>query len=236
MSSELTTLVGRTFFALSSIAFCLVAPLSTHGQNLRPQNTGVVVAMDWHTIAAPTFGVAYQYTWDEIRIRDGKGNELPAALDLQVKNIELGIFDLTTKPIAVPSSGMIITFTRSVEMHPTDAERSTMLGNDPQDKCRNAADGAMRAVFNQRVDVIDATTGKVLMQEADWYRIGITRHQTLNDIINSNQISIDLSPFAGKNVVLRARIISGYNGRGPASVTSPTVTSLQICLHPQDFK
>lgn len=236
MYSKVATFIGRAFVALSPIAFCFIAPPGIYGQNLRSQNTGIIVAMDWHTMAAPTFGVAYRYAWNDIVVRDGNGNDLPATLDLQVKSIELGDFDLKTRPIAVPGSGMIITFTRSIEMHPTDAERGTMLWNDPLMNWRNSPDGPMRAIFAQRVDVIDATTNKVLMRDADWYRIGITRLEILYDIVHGNKVAIDLTPFAGQSVVLRARIISGYNGRGPSNATIPTLTFIQSCIHPQDLR
>jgi hypothetical protein len=231
-----TTFTGRKYLALLTLVLCLVTAPSIHTQHLLSENTGVLVALDWRTIAAPTFGVTYQYTWDDIHVRDGNGNELPTALDLQVKNIELGIFDLTTKPIAVPSSGMVITFTRLIEIHPTNAERGTMLWTDPLMNWRNSPDGPIRASVAQGIDVLDAVTNELLMINVDWYKMGVTRREILLDNVATSKVVIDLSPFAGKHVVIRARVLTGYNGRGPSSATDAMLNSYQDCSSTQIFK
>ncbi len=199
---------------LVPLVFCLIVATNAWAQ----QTPVVQVDLAWHTISDSSYGVHFRYAWVDMHVRSGTGHEIPLSLDVRVTNVDVGIFELTSAPIAVPKSGMIITYSRMVGMYPSMAERGTVLANNPSDRCQNNALGVTRAGFHQRVDILDAATHKIL-KTVDAYRFNLGRETVLNDIVNSKDIEINLSPYIGKAVVLRAWTSTGYNGRGPTAVT-----------------
>ncbi len=187
------------------------------------QGQGVRIAITWHTISDSTYGIRYWCAWNDATLRI-KGVSAPGApIVLHVNRIDVGIFEITSNPIAVTGAGMTVAFTRTVEMVPSAAERGTVLPNDPKDRCRNNALGVTRAGFHQRVDVLDAATHAVLAN-VDVYRFRIGRDEALNDMSYNKRLEFDLTPFAGKTIILRGWTSTGYNGRGPSRATDPLTT------------
>lgn len=226
----------QRFFFVVSIVFGAVVISNAHAQTPAQQAGGVQICMDWHTVAEPTFGVAYRCTWNDIRTRQGNAPAVESALDMHLQNKGVGEFTLVSAPIDVPATGMIISFVRTIEMHPTAAERGTTLPNDPKDRCKNAPLGANRAICEQRVNILDAATGKPLAVAVDHYRFRITRKQPLNDVVDRKPVEIDLSPFAGKRIIIQTMALATYNGRGPAAATIASLSPIQPSPQTEDLK
>ncbi|MBS1912856.1 MAG: hypothetical protein JST22_12785 [Bacteroidetes bacterium] len=205
-------------------ALCIAATLVHAGTIVQP-GEGVEVSMDWHTIAEPVYGAAMRYTVSNILLSTDSVST-PVVLKLSLTRAEVGAFELTSTPIAVPTSGMSLAYTRAVEMRPTDAERGTMLPNDPSDRRKYDTFGITRAAFDLHVVVIDAATGKPLA-EVDKYRFNITRRQELNDIVDNSKVNIDLTPFVGKRILIKTTAFPAYNGRGCVTGSIPHIVSLQ---------
>jgi hypothetical protein len=221
---------------LSVVVGCMLGVAGAFAQPSLPLTNGIHVGIDWHTIADPRYGASFDYAWNDAHVRSGNGADIPAAIELEISNTEGGgLFTLLSRPVNVPSSGMILTFDNHVIMHPTDAERGTSLPNNPKDKCKNFKNGASRAIFHQVVSIIDAETGKSLIPVANSHQFEVSRFQTLNDIDDHNTITIDLSNFSGKQVRIRTIVLASYNGRGPSSPTTPTLSTDNQTIH-QDLE
>src|SRR4051812_22708644 len=104
---------------------------------------------------------------------------------------------------------MRVTFDRQVILHPSTAECGTSLDANDREM------GISRAIFHQVIDVIDAETGNVVAPVVNDYHFTVHRYEVLHDIDETGNVTIDLTPFAGRRVKIRARIVTGYNGRGP---------------------
>lgn len=207
----------------------------TQGQTVPQGSTGTEVQMTWHTVAAPSYGAVFQYAWTDASISDGSGTTIPITLDPTMNEFETGFFDLTSKPIQVPASGVVVALTRTIELSPSEDERGTMLPDDPRDRCKYAADGAMRATFHQVIDVIDAVTNEILISGVDRYRIAVTRHDILENAVTSDKVAVDLAPCAGRKVMIRARVLTSYNGRGPSSRMIAAPAPIDASSHQDGF-
>jgi len=234
-SRHSTTTRSRYRSSFLLIAFATSVP-GLYGEAMAQQGLGIQVAVEWHTEADPMFGASYHYAWNDIHVTSKEGVEIATPIELSIgRDDGGGCFTLLSQPITVPSSGMVITFDREVIMHPSTAERGTSLPNDPKDKCRYQELGINRAVFLQRIDVVDAVTGEVLASRIDECRFGISRHQVLDDITDNKQVTLDLSPLTDRRVKIRTWIAAGYNGRGPARATTPRIDFITRTTR-QDFK
>ena len=187
--------------------------------------SGMHIGIDWHTVADPRYGASYDYAWNDVHVRSRDGGALPNQIELEMSRYEGGgLFYLTSTPITVPISGMIITFGSHVVMHPSDAERGTSLSDDPNAGCKRFDDGISRASYHQVISILDVQTEKTLAPAISDHHFDITRFQVLNDIDRTDDIIIDLSAFAGKQVKIQTIVLAGYNGRGPSRSTKPLFT------------
>jgi hypothetical protein len=199
-------------------------------------NSGIQVAVDWHTVAEPKYGASYQYAWNDIHLHTQDGGEVSTDLGFEIsKNEGGGLFTMLSKPISVTSSGMTLLFDRVINMQPSSAEQGTSLPNDLKDKCQYHTLGVTRAVFHQVIDIVDAESGQVLAYHVDEYKFDISRRQVLNSTNDNKKVTIDLTPFVDHKVKIRVWILAGYNGRGPAKSTTPHIAALNPTTH-QDLK
>lgn len=210
-------------FAVPVLMFCAAAFL--HANPIGQPGEGVQVSMDWHTKAEPTYGAALRYTVSNTTISTGNDSSAPALLNLRLTQAAVGIFELMSEPIDVPNTGMSLSYTRAVEMRPSDAERGTMLSNDPYDRRKYDTFGVTRAALSVHVMIVDATTDKSLA-EVDTYRFSISRRQELNDVVDNSRVTIDLTPFAGRRVLIKMMAFPAYNGRGCVTGSIPALSTI----------
>lgn len=206
------------------LAFLIVPAIVSlaHAQPALLKNPCTKVSVSWYGVNDPKYGMTLFYSWSQARVHNADGSESAIELAPRLLPSEFGEFLLTSRPIAVSDSSGSITFNRVAEFYLSEAECGTWLDRDTsQATWRQSKDGISRMMFLQAIDVIDAATGKPLISRADWKRLGVTRRQQLNDMVASDEVKVDLSGFAGKHVQLRARVITGYSGRGCNIITEP---------------
>jgi hypothetical protein len=239
-SSSFTSITLPKYIVRMLLAIGLIGGTGLQAQTVQAvngHNPGIQVAVDWHTIDEPTYGARYQYTWNDIHLSTKEGSELSTTVELEISEDEGGgLFTMLSTPIAVPGSGMAMTFNRQVVMHPSGAELGTSLPNDPNAKCRNNPQGETRAVFHQVIDIIDAGTSKVLASHVDKCRFEVSRREVLNDMSRNGKVALDLSPFADHQIRIRTRILAAYNGRGPARASTPNITLVNATPTNQNLK
>lgn len=209
------------------LAFCSLSAMSLGAQTSFTGNRDMHVRVDWHTVAEPSYGASFDYAWNNIHVYAKDGKDLPMTVEFEISDDQSGgLFTLLSTPLTVPGSGARIVFDRHVIMHPSADERGTSLPNDPQNKCENQRNGISRAAFHHMIRVVDAETGNVLAPNVNEHKFDISRYQILNDVDDRGEVTIDLSPFAGRTIRLRTIVLVGYNGRGPSWSTTPVVRAV----------
>ncbi len=199
----------------------------SHAQQAPSKNPCSKVSASWYRADDPRYGMTLFYSWSEGRVLHAGGGESAIELAPRLTTSEFGEFVLTSRPIAVSDSSGSIIFNRVAEFHPTESECGTWLDRDTsQATWRQSKEGINRMVFLQAIDVIDAATGKPLISRADWKRIGVTRREQLNDMVADDEVKVDISGFAGKYIQFRARVVTGYGGRGCSIIDDPKLLTL----------
>lgn len=208
-------------FLLAFLVVPAIVSLS-YAQPVPSKNPCTKVSVSWYGADDPRYGMTLLYSWSQARVRNAGGSESAVELGPRLTPDESGEFVLTSRPIAVSDSSGWITLNRVAEFHLSEAECGTWLDHDTsQAAWRQSKEGINRMMFLQAIDVIDAATGKPLIARADWKRIGVTRREQLNDMVADDEVKVDLSGFAGKYIQLRARVVTGYSGRGCNIITEP---------------
>jgi hypothetical protein len=76
----------------------------------------------------------------------------------------------------------------------------------------------------------------MLASHLDEYRFEISRREVLSNIDKNSKITLDLAPFADRQIKIRVWVLAGYNGRGPARSTTSSIIPLHTATDHQNLK
>lgn len=178
----------------------------------------------WYDKAFPTYSVDMVYRLGGLRLSvtpDSSIFVFPAADSFSVG--EKGYY-LTSRELFVEHEGMSLSFERSMEIHPSQAERyaESMSTERPIFPL---------AFLHQEVNIVDARSGATLRRNVDFriLRSGSTRG--VSDTTVQDHIAVDLSGCAGHHIRVVALLVVGYGpARGGVSDQSKPVLSVPTVI------